>query len=108
MKTFGSKRLELNNCDLLQYTSAYLSSTAHSKGGSRGVSKVSRNWSDHLWLVFACISIIMSMLPYSYSFMCRKPDIKIFLIHPSTAMNLYSIELYIASFGLTGQFGPSA
>ena len=48
------------------------------KGGSRGVSKVSRNWSDHLWLVFACISLIMSMLPYSYTFMCWKPVIKVF------------------------------
>ena len=48
------------------------------KGGSRGVSKVSRNWSDHLWLVFAYISLIMSMLPYSYTFMCWKPVIKVF------------------------------
>ena len=48
-----------------------------SKGGSRGVSKVSRNWSDHLWLVFACISLIMSMLPYSYIFMRWKPVIKV-------------------------------
>ena len=47
------------------------------KGGSRGVSKVSRNWSDHLWLVFAYISLIMSMLPYSYTFMCWKPVIKV-------------------------------
>ena len=48
------------------------------KGGSRGVSKVSKNWSDHLWLVFACISLIMSMLPYSYTFMHWKPVIKVY------------------------------
>ena len=47
------------------------------KGGSRGVSMVSKNWSDQPWLVFACISLIMSMLPYSYTFMCWKPVIKI-------------------------------
>ena len=47
------------------------------KGRSRGVSKVSRNWSDHLWLVFACISLIMSMLPSSYTFMRWKPVIKV-------------------------------
>ena len=49
------------------------------KGGSRDVSKVSRNWSDHLWLVFACISLLMSMRPYSYTFMCWKPVIKVSL-----------------------------
>ena len=47
------------------------------KGGSRGVSKLSRNWSDHLWLVFACTSLIMSMLPYSYTIMRWKPVIKV-------------------------------
>ena len=51
--------------------------SARCKGRSRGVSKVSRNWSDHLWLVFACISLLMSMLPYSYTFMCWKPVIKV-------------------------------
>ena len=49
----------------------------HFKGGSRGVSKVSRNWSDHLWLVFAFISLIMSMLPYSYTFMRWKLVMKV-------------------------------
>ena len=70
--------------------------TLYSKGGSRGVSKVSRNWSDHLWLVFACISLIMSMLPYSYTFMCWKPVIS---IRPSIVCNLTTIfELLMTRF----------
>ena len=59
-------------CCLYTYIRTYISFTTSFcitsvtvlKGGSRGVSKVSRNWSDYLWLVFACISLIMSMLPY--------------------------------------------
>ena len=53
------------------------SSVVFYPGRSRGVSKVSKNWSDHLWLVFACISLIMSMLPYSFTFMRWKPVINV-------------------------------
>ena len=47
------------------------------KGGSRGVSMVSRNWSDHPWLVFACVSFIYASRIASYTFKCWKPVIKI-------------------------------
>ena len=58
------------NMDSLQVSRPY-------KGGSKGVSKVSRNWSDHLWLALACISLI-TMLPYSYNtFMRWKPVINV-------------------------------
>ena len=70
------------NCHIYIYQSINQSISADvtpilDKGGSRGVSKVPRNWSDHLWLVFACIGLIMSMLPHNYTFMCWKPVIKV-------------------------------
>ena len=64
------------------------------KGGSRGVSKVSRNWSDHLWLVFACTNLIMSMLPYSYTFMCWKPVIKV----SRSALGYYTRQLTVTTY----------
>ena len=72
-----SRKKRVGSCHNIYMVASQLANVVILKGGSRGVSKVSRNWSDHLWLVFACISLIMSMLPYSYTFMRWKPVINV-------------------------------